>query len=152
MCPRIRPAAMGLGTLKNPIELTWFESDHDRATVIGEFREQRKWSRRVSFLLCFVVGFLILKYPFAMIFDSLGLGLYFPVTMLLSVVYFLVAMQLLWRRPLQQHLRQELVRRGKPICICCGYDLRGQSEPRCPECSQPFDAGLLKKASPTGEV
>lgn len=26
------------------------------------------------------------------------------------------------------------------LCRNCGYDLRGQTEPRCPECGTPFDA------------
>lgn len=33
-----------------------------------------------------------------------------------------------------------LYRRSRPgICKGCGYDLRGQTEPRCPECGTPFD-------------
>jgi hypothetical protein len=31
-------------------------------------------------------------------------------------------------------LREQLVARGVAICVACGYDLRGQIEPRCPEC------------------
>lgn len=38
------------------------------------------------------------------------------------------------RRSMQQTLRAELRRRGVPVCQQCGYDLRGQVEPRCPEC------------------
>ena len=25
------------------------------------------------------------------------------------------------------------------VCDSCGYDLRGQLEPRCPECGEPFE-------------
>ena len=31
------------------------------------------------------------------------------------------------------------------FCVKCGYDLRGQTEPCCPECGNPFDPGLLAK-------
>jgi hypothetical protein len=34
-------------------------------------------------------------------------------------------------------------RGGWPLCRQCGYDLRGQTEPRCPECGTPFDVDLL---------
>lgn len=33
---------------------------------------------------------------------------------------------------------------GRSVCRECGYDLRGQTEPRCPECGTPFDADTLK--------
>ena len=47
------------------------------------------------------------------------------------------------RRPFQRALREALQRKGVPICLKCGYDLRGQTEPRCPECGTPFDADLI---------
>ena len=34
-------------------------------------------------------------------------------------------------------------------CCCeCGYNLRGLTEPRCPECGTPFDEKLLRKNEP----
>jgi hypothetical protein len=43
-------------------------------------------------------------------------------------------------RPLvRRSLREQLVAKGVPICVACGYDLRGQIEPRCPECGSAFD-------------
>lgn len=48
------------------------------------------------------------------------------------------------RRRIDRSLREQLVRRGFPICMRCGYDLRGQTEPRCPECGVPFDPELIK--------
>jgi hypothetical protein len=32
---------------------------------------------------------------------------------------------------------------SKLICRNCGYCLRGLREPRCPECGESFDAGLI---------
>ena len=33
-------------------------------------------------------------------------------------------------------------------CPTCGYDLRGLSEPRCPECGEGFDPILLRNTVP----
>jgi hypothetical protein len=51
----------------------------------------------------------------------------------------------LWISPIRKSLRQSLQAKGIPICIPCGYDLRGQLEPRCPECGAPFDAHLVSQ-------
>ena len=52
--------------------------------------------------------------------------------------------QYVFRKPLRKQIRLQLVTMGIPVCIACGYDLRGQREPRCPECGRPFDAKLMK--------
>ena len=31
------------------------------------------------------------------------------------------------------------------LCVKCGYNLKGLTEPRCPECNAPFEERLLKK-------
>lgn len=36
-------------------------------------------------------------------------------------------------------IRMELARRGIPVCVQCGYDIRGLPENRCPECGEAFD-------------
>jgi len=36
-------------------------------------------------------------------------------------------------------------RRKLGLCVKCGYNLKGLSEPRCPECNTSFDERLLKK-------
>lgn len=48
------------------------------------------------------------------------------------------------RRPFQRALREALQGKGIPICIDCGYDLRGQAEARCSECGRQFPVNLLK--------
>ena len=54
-----------------------------------------------------------------------------------------VTFQYVFRKPLRKQMRLELAAMGIPVCIACGYDLRGQREPRCPECGRPFDAKLI---------
>ncbi len=41
------------------------------------------------------------------------------------------------------HRRRKRKKLG--LCVKCGYNLRGLTEPRCPECNTPFDERLLKK-------
>jgi predicted amidophosphoribosyltransferase len=45
----------------------------------------------------------------------------------------------MFRRPVRDQLRRELIKRGIPICRRCAYNLTGLSEPRCPECGTSFD-------------
>ena len=44
----------------------------------------------------------------------------------------------LFRDRTRHHLRERLVQLGVPICIPCGYDLRGSTD-RCPECGTTFE-------------
>lgn len=58
---------------------------------------------------------------------------------------FMSAIQYVFRYPIRRCMREQLVERGVPICVKCGYDLRGQTEPRCPECGESFDPELLRE-------
>ena len=51
------------------------------------------------------------------------------------------------KRPIQRSLRKQLIELGIPVCTECGYELRGQVEPRCPECGVEFDKTLLEQRS-----
>jgi hypothetical protein len=44
----------------------------------------------------------------------------------------------IWHTPFRAALRRELADLGIPICCRCGYNLSSLTEPRCPECGQPF--------------
>jgi len=58
----------------------------------------------------------------------------------------------LWVTPIRRSLRRTLVNRGVPICIPCGYDLRGQDKAACPECGAPFDPKLLDRSDAGPDV
>lgn len=49
------------------------------------------------------------------------------------------------KRVVARAVREEMVARGYPICVGCGYDITGLIEPRCPEC-----ATLFERANSTG--
>lgn len=38
----------------------------------------------------------------------------------------------------RDYFREYLTGCGIPVCVLCGYDLRGQVDPRCPECGTEF--------------
>ncbi len=54
-----------------------------------------------------------------------------------------LAYGLLW---IVDYRRRRIRQRGR--CRQCGYNLRGLTEPRCPECGTPFDSSLVQ----TGEM
>jgi len=58
------------------------------------------------------------------------------VTVFALVPYLLASAAFWWifRERLRRALRAELAQRGHALCARCGYDLRGLSADRCPEC------------------
>lgn len=66
-----------------------------------------------------------------------------PLLLMCPVLILSIVVAWLFRSRIRWALRRELAQAGVPICIECGYDLRGLSRPRCPECGEPFDATLL---------
>ena len=56
-----------------------------------------------------------------------------------------LATLVIMRSIVHRNLRTQLVKQGVKICVKCGYNLHGLTEPRCPECGTPFDDKLLKK-------
>lgn len=56
------------------------------------------------------------------------------------------------RRDMPKALREQLIKCGVPVCLKCGYDLRGlpPDRARCPECGRDLDqkvAELVRKAA-----
>jgi hypothetical protein len=45
----------------------------------------------------------------------------------------------IFRARMRKELHKRLLQRGIRTCVKCGYNLRGQVEPRCPECGTPYD-------------
>jgi hypothetical protein len=57
----------------------------------------------------------------------------------LAAILLLLGPGLLWL--LKWYRSRKYERRvAHRLCVNCGYDLRGQTVPRCPECAQPFPA------------
>ncbi len=108
-----------------------------RRVTLGIYRRPLFWFRLVilmSSLITFAVVFALylrrwLPYP-AIVGGVLG-GVAGGGSMLL----------LGWivRDEARRMLREMLRAQGVPVCLACGYSLRGAPEPRCPECGAPSD-------------
>ena len=130
-------------------EYALFATDADRAAARRDAgRAHFRYSLPIGALTCVVV---------VLIGDLLGLrctrwGLERVVNPGLfgGVAFALVLWVTRWltRTRTQRFLRERLVANGIPVCMSCGYDLRGQTEARCPECGTAFDQRLVRRAAP----
>ena len=100
----------------------------------------------------FIVSFALVALPSTLRqFASIPSGLYavfLCLTSILSGLMLMIGTYWLFRRRIQRSLRESLISAGVPVCMRCGYCLRGLSElaePRCPECGEPFDPAQGKK-------
>ena len=59
----------------------------------------------------------------------------------LVVVFVLTLLPCFYVVPFYRHRK----RKKLGLCLPCGYNLHGLTEPRCPECGTPFDEQLLNK-------
>ena len=135
-------------------EFALFESAQERRKMVRQFDKAILTSARMWFSLVLVSTVV------ALLLISSGLHAWLSsllppwarnaVVLLLSSALLLGIFNRLYRKPFQRFLREQLIAKGVPICLRCGYDLRGQVEARCPECGKAFDSGLLTPG-PAGE-
>ena len=129
-------------------ELALFPTDKHRKVAMRNalsllgLGSSRLWGWFVLFLMA--VGILIVFAPTVESFHPIA-ARFWPalvVPLMFSWLWFC-------RSVIRRRLRVQLSAKGVLICIECGYDLRGQNEPRCPECGTPFDETLLNAS---GEI
>ncbi len=133
----LRPAAQ-LGAVMIP-ELHLFHSKESQKTAIRKWTKQLRgswsWALYVGFgaTLCVLLGAKIVWELQVMmpIWAAIMIGAGSCIISFGILVYFFL------RRSLVPHLRRELNASGIPVCMTCGYDLRG-SQDRCPECGTGF--------------
>ncbi len=141
-------------------ELALFDSEEERKAVIKQFRRRawrtrRYWVQALGFVLAASVIYSLLMFSAMsaarLVFPGVPQFVSSGLAGVLIGGFSGFAVQFLWRRPLQRYLREQLIAKGVPICIECGYDLRGQVDPRCPECGRAFDPGLIRpRTTPAG--
>lgn len=128
-------------------ELRYFKSREELRDAKRQFlrsRVLRRW-----YLLFPVLLLLVVSIPGGAVFTKslLVMGLPAPFAVAINTACFAFVGMLVfmsaWRRPYVRFVRQYLQDRGVPVCLKCGYDLRGQTAPRCPECGHAFDPKLM---------
>ena len=126
-------------------ELARFGSEEARRRAFSA--AQRKIGLRA--VLWFVMFFLLWAFFLRHLKRSSGVPEWVELYVSPALTGLLVSVGLVWlgRRDIQRFLRKQLLERGVPICLRCGYDLRGQTEPRCPECGTPFEEALLQEST-----
>jgi len=119
-------------------ELLLFESEQERKTAFWEA------GNNLTTGVCAMVLVSLIAYLVGYWADYLPSGAILP---LAPMVPLLCGLPPLWlsKKATRRKLRRMMVEAGVPICLKCGYDLRGQVTPRCPECGTPFDEKLLRK-------
>ena len=113
--------------------------------------ERRRMNRRMyrnirTFGTCFLFAAIFVFGVKGILRSSLAqLGLpHWAVRMAVFFCFLVVAYAAVWatQRGVRRFLRVQLVKKGVSVCLNCGYQLRGQVEPRCPECGTGFDMRL----------
>jgi hypothetical protein len=100
-----------------------------RARQDPRLRKRTRVVQSVNYIIVFAAALACLAYTNSL-FVMLGLIIVLGGGLVTAQEHFLI------RPHVQCSLREQLVERGVPICIGCGYDLRGQIQPRCPECGR----------------
>ena len=125
-------------------ELTLVASEVERKAAYKAARKQVEysWSMWVVVAVVFVlVGLVGVPIAHSRIVNALPVPhwLSSAVVLTVSVLTCIWGVETAFRRPVRRALRSELNRRGYAVCERCGYNLTGLTEPRCPECGQPFE-------------
>jgi len=129
-------------------ELNYFENIFDRQEAVQSALADPRIRRRTNWLhgVLWVVLFAMV-WQLAFLTAAYFMALASSALIIMTMLY----VQEKWvfgGETFRRLLREQLTARGVPICIGCGYDLRGQVEPRCPECGRP--ASLVRPTKPTG--
>ena len=107
------------------------------------------WSKAVFWILNMVLPLVIgvaslFLYKFIARRFDLDLPYGIAATLMILLPLYCILYTVPTRKRIRRQMRQRLQEIHIPICLECGYDLRGQEQARCPECGREFDPGLLR--------
>lgn len=127
-------------------ELELFETNEQREAALlaigWEFGNPRKidWWIGVGTVVAAVIGSSVLLRFVLRAVDWPG-WVEDTLRMLLMIACFLLVLRALHRWGARGDLRRQLLKVGVPVCLGCGYSLRGlgADSPRCPECGRLVD-------------
>jgi len=135
--------------IKSLPELSLFSSDDERKQALRQARLATTPVRgTLASALLSAIGGGLLVWAIFIVFPALPVPPWLGGAVIGGVTG--ATISLFWARAarprLRRSLREQLVDKGVPVCLECGYDLRGQLDARCPECSTPFDEKLLRES------
>ncbi|MCP3905407.1 MAG: hypothetical protein GY715_17415 [Planctomycetes bacterium] len=135
----------GAGSLTSFPELALFPTDEEGRQALRRvrlrmiFRRQFYLAWAVAAVSCLAITVLLRT-----VLSGIGLPISYTTLKLILVLPVMIPCVLLgiWvtNRHAQKMLRKELLDRGVPICVPCGYTLIGSPGPNCPECGKPLGA------------
>lgn len=163
--PQNKPKSQGKPHLLNLTlaglpELELFESEEQRQNALHEIgrevvdlRSGHYWLAILGLITAVVGGQFLARMLLAMV--AWPRWLEDILLLLLVGATFFGALRFLHRSGAAGELRHKLLKNGVPVCLGCGYLLRGLPlDPGlCPECGRPFDdvvREILMKRAPAG--
>jgi len=129
-----------------PREILFVESAEERYRLYARGLKGFCRNTRIA-LITYIVAFFVLSLAIDAVIIAVTQGGKWSVTgmKLTAIVSLVIPLTVVplryarYRKWMRVYLRQYLNDHGIPICENCGYDLRGQVDPRCPECGTAFD-------------
>lgn len=146
-------------TLRGVPELEQFPTEAGRQAALAEIAHEAANLRSGSYWLA--VGILVASVLIARWIVKWGLGrvvwnFWLEECILWAAIIgvFWMVLRMLHRWGAPEELRTKLLRAGVPVCLTCGYSLRGLplSPGRCPECGREFDARVQEILSKNPEA
>jgi len=117
-------------------ELERFDDRRDAAKALNQARATSGQYYAVLWIVPIAIA-IVLFTEFVLV--PRGLNWWGNVIFWPTVVFYPSVCLWMRRRRIRIELRRQLVDRGIPICIHCGYDTRRLPENRCPECGKAFE-------------
>jgi len=117
-------------------ELNMLETDEERRDVLERAHSTVRWSSTILalwialFPVAVMCKFWLVDRGWYLVWEILFF------TSMVSLPFVAVCANY---RSVQRSLRLLLLKRGMPICLHCGYDLRGATGSRCSECGSEFE-------------
>lgn len=102
------------------------------ASQIVLLRNRSKWLGAIAAAFCIAAWALLAPLLPGWITPRMAAPVFFASILLIPLMVQVLAR----RREIQIAVRRMLRERGLRVCMRCGYDLRGCTQPRCPECGR----------------
>jgi hypothetical protein len=144
-----RLSMRGRGYLSSAPELELFPTIEARDKAIREIEKSMmpSWRDGWGWLKFFLIVTVVMLAPYSLIIwisnavSPLSQPWRGYLELVVAIVVYVEIIWFLLRRDIPRTLRQKLLEAGVPVCLDCGYGLRGlpAGTERCPECGKKLD-------------